>query len=98
MTKHILYIGLLLPSILFGQLDRSILPIAGKAPVINIKDSEVFTTENGITVILSENHNLPKVSDYLTGFNFTKGVWFAVRNGKTPKLQEFRYELINKLI
>lgn len=62
MTKHILYIGLLLPSILFGQLDRSIVPIAGKAPVINIKDSEVFTTDNGITVILSENHNLPKVS------------------------------------
>lgn len=46
----------------FSQLDRSIRPKAGTAPTINIKDSEVFTTANGITVILSENHKLPKVS------------------------------------
>ncbi len=46
----------------FGQLDRSVRPKAGTPPTINIKDSEVFTTENGITVILSENHKLPKVS------------------------------------
>jgi predicted Zn-dependent peptidase len=45
-----------------GPLDRSIQPKAGTAPTINIKDSEVFTTENGITVVLSENHKLPKVS------------------------------------
>ena len=62
MKKYILSIGLIVPSILFGQLDRSVVPAAGKAPVINIKDSEVFTTVNGITVILSENHKLPKVS------------------------------------
>lgn len=43
-------------------LDRSVKPKAGPAPVINIKDSEVFTTGNGITVILSENHKMPKVS------------------------------------
>ena len=43
-------------------LDRSQRPNAGPAPTINIKDSEVFTTTNGITVILSENHKLPKVS------------------------------------
>lgn len=43
-------------------LDRSVQPGAGPAPTINIKDSEVFTLENGITVILSENHKLPKVS------------------------------------
>jgi zinc protease len=46
----------------FSQLDRSVRPKAGTPPTINIKDSEVFTTENGITVILSENHKLPKVS------------------------------------
>ncbi len=46
----------------FGQLDRSARPKAGTPPTINIKDSEVFTTANGITVILSENHKLPKVS------------------------------------
>ena len=43
-------------------LDRAIRPKAGIAPIINIKDSEVFTTGNGITVVLSENHKLPRVS------------------------------------
>ena len=63
MKKYILSIGLVCPALLFGQvLDRSIIPSAGKAPVINITDSEVFTTANGITVILSENHKLPRVS------------------------------------
>lgn len=46
----------------FGQLDRSVRPQAATPPTINIKDSEVFKTANGITVILSENHKLPKVS------------------------------------
>lgn len=52
----------ILPVSLFGQLDRSVRPKAGKAVDINIKDSEVFETANGITVILSENHKLPRVS------------------------------------
>ncbi|MBI1836064.1 MAG: insulinase family protein [Flavobacteriia bacterium] len=60
--KYILSLGLIIPAILFGQVDRSIRPAAAKAPAINIKDSEVFTTSNGITVILSENHKLPKIS------------------------------------
>lgn len=68
MKKHILIAGLILPTILFGQLDRSVQPTPAKAPIINIKDSEVFTTTNGITVILSENHKLPKVA-----FNFVMG-------------------------
>lgn len=77
MTKYILSIGLLLPTLLFGQLDRSLIPAAGKAPVINIKDSEVFTTANGITVILSENHKLPKVS-----FRLVMGASPAVEGSK----------------
>lgn len=68
MKKYIILTGLLLPAVLFGQLDRSIKPAAAKAPTINIKDSEVFTTSNGITVILSENHKLPRVSfDFVMG-------------------------------
>jgi len=62
MKKFIILSGLFLPAIVFGQLDRSVRPAAAKAPTINIKDSEVFTTSNGITVILSENHKLPTVS------------------------------------
>ncbi len=62
MKKNIILAGLFLPAVVFGQLDRSVRPTAAKAPTINIKDSEVFTTSNGITVILSENHKLPTVS------------------------------------
>ena len=58
MNKVLLFAGLMMPAILFGQIDRSVRPSAAKAPTINIKDSQVFTTENGITVILSENHTL----------------------------------------
>lgn len=68
MKKIILSIGLVLPTLLWGQLDRSIQPQAKAAPSINIKDSEVFKTSNGITVILSENHKLPRVS-----FNLVMG-------------------------
>ena len=62
MKKIIFIAGLILPTVLFGQLDRSVRPNPGQARTINIKDSEVFTTSNGITVILSENHKLPRVS------------------------------------
>lgn len=61
MKKIILALGIVAPSLLFGQVDRSVVPSPGKAPVINIKDSEVFTAKNGMTVILSENHKLPTV-------------------------------------
>lgn len=62
MKTIILTFAFVIPAVLFGQLDRSVRPAAGPAPAINIKDSEVFKTSNGITVILSENHKLPKVS------------------------------------
>ena len=62
MKKLIIFTGIIFPAVLFGQLDRSIQPTPAKAPIINIKDSEVFKTSNGITVILSENHKLPKVA------------------------------------
>ncbi|MDG1842123.1 MAG: insulinase family protein [Crocinitomicaceae bacterium] len=61
--KNIIYTLLLfLPFCVNAQLDRSIVPSPGDAPQINIKDSKVFKTENGITVIISENHKIPKVS------------------------------------
>lgn len=62
--KKIIFSGalILMATASFGQLDRSVRPQAATPPTINIKDSEVFKTANGITVILSENHKLPKVS------------------------------------
>jgi len=57
-------------SSLFGQVDRSVMPKAANPTPIQLKESEVWTTKNGIIVILSENHKLPKVSFDLTlGYN-----------------------------
>ena len=68
MKKTLILIGIVLPSLLMAQLDRSVKPKASIAPSPNIKDSEVFQTANGITVIVSENHKLPRVSfDFVMG-------------------------------
>lgn len=45
-----------------GQIDRSVRPKAKPAPQINIQNSQSFELPNGLTVILSENHKIPKVS------------------------------------
>ncbi|MFA7274424.1 MAG: pitrilysin family protein [Crocinitomicaceae bacterium] len=63
MRNKLLILLAIFPSLVWGQvLDRTVRPSAGPAPTINIKNSEVFKTSNGITVILSENHAIPKVS------------------------------------
>ncbi|MFA5573924.1 MAG: pitrilysin family protein [Brumimicrobium sp.] len=67
--KHILLgITIVLSSTLFGQVDRSIVPKPGPAPEINIADPVVFDLDNGMKVILSTNHKIPKVS-----FNLVMG-------------------------
>jgi zinc protease len=43
------------------KIDRSKKPAGGPAPVITIKDPVVFNMPNGLTVIVVENHKLPKV-------------------------------------
>ncbi len=47
----------------FAQLtiDRSKKPQAGPAPVITIKEPVIFKLTNGMTVLVVENHKLPKV-------------------------------------
>jgi len=44
------------------------------------------------------NNSLPKISDYLEEFNFTRGMWFTARMSRFPKLQEFRYALLKSLV
>ncbi|GGH80383.1 putative Zn-dependent peptidase [Filimonas zeae] len=44
------------------KLDRSKRPKAGPAPVITIADPVTYKLANGITVLVVENHKLPKVS------------------------------------
>ncbi|MEZ4889314.1 MAG: insulinase family protein [Crocinitomicaceae bacterium] len=68
MKKLIIALGLISPALLFGQLDRSVVPAAAPAKAISIADPVVFKTANGITVILSENHKIPKVT-----FNLSVG-------------------------
>lgn len=62
MKKCLTFVALVAITSVYGQVDRSVRPAAAQAPTINIKDSEVFKTSNGITVVLSENHKLPRVS------------------------------------
>ena len=78
----------LTPAFLFGQLDRSIRPKPAAAPTINIKDSEVFKTSNGITVILSQNNKVPRVS-----FNLVMGA-SPRTEGEMAGLSEFAGSLI----
>src|SRR5476651_1979475 len=43
-------------------IDRSKQPKPGPAPVLTIKDPVVYKLPNGITVLVVEDHRLPKVS------------------------------------
>jgi len=88
MKKYIIALGILVPTLGFGQLDRSVRPEAAPAPQINIKDSEVFKTANGLTVILSENHKLPRVT-----FNLVMGA-APTAQGELAGLPEIAGSLI----
>ncbi len=44
------------------KVDRSKAPAAGPAPKIQIGSYQTFTLENGLKVIVVENHKLPNVS------------------------------------
>lgn len=41
-------------------------PVSGKAPAVNIKTPQTFFLENGLKVMIVENHKLPKVTFNLT--------------------------------
>lgn len=48
------------------SIDRSKVPTPGPAPVITIKDPTIFNLPNGMTIIVVENHKLPKISASLS--------------------------------
>ena len=56
----------LVPAFLHGQVDRSAAPAPGPAPEIVLGDYTVDQLENGLTLIVVENHKLPRVSYRLT--------------------------------
>jgi len=49
-----------------AQIDRSKMPEPGPAPQIKIGEPQKFTLKNGLTVLLVENHKLPRISASLT--------------------------------
>ncbi|MGA9590702.1 MAG: insulinase family protein, partial [Salegentibacter sp.] len=49
-----------------AQVDRSKQPQPGPAPKINIEKPQTFSLDNGLTVMVVENHKLPRVSMTLT--------------------------------
>jgi zinc protease len=67
--KHIylsIIFSLLIVFPLFAQLDRSQRPEPGPAPVIQLGDVESFMLDNGLHVIVVENHKVPIVSFQLS--------------------------------
>ncbi|WP_316832611.1 pitrilysin family protein [Pedobacter aquatilis] len=55
-------VSLLAQGISAQTIDRSHKPKPGPAPVITIGDPVIYKLSNGITVLVVENHKLPKVS------------------------------------
>ncbi|PVX51057.1 putative Zn-dependent peptidase [Balneicella halophila] len=65
MKKYIIYIiaSILSLGILNAQdFDRDAMPKAGPTPSINITQPETFVLDNGLTVMVVENHKLPRVN------------------------------------
>ena len=72
------------------KVDRSKRPAAGPAPVVTIKDPVIFTLPNGMTVLVVENHKLPKVS---ATFNIDAG---PVLEGKKAGLLEIMGQMLGE--
>ena len=49
-----------------AQIDRSKMPQPGPAPQVKLGKADKFKLKNGLTVIMVENHKLPRVSANLT--------------------------------
>lgn len=45
-----------------AQIDRSVQPKPGPAPKVNVDEPETFSLDNGMKVLVVENHKLPRVS------------------------------------
>lgn len=64
MKRYILTLAttLLVSAGVSAQIDRSKMPEPGPAPKVNIEEPESFDLDNGLKVMLVENHKLPRVS------------------------------------
>ncbi|WP_343488142.1 pitrilysin family protein [Allomuricauda sp. d1] len=66
--KKLFFIGMLLcfTTASLAQIDRSKQPEPGPAPEINLQEPKTFDLDNGLKVMVVENHKLPRVSIQLT--------------------------------
>ncbi len=62
MKKLIAIYFIVLSMVSFAQIDRSKAPKAQPNPEINIPTPKIDTLENGLKVVIVENHKLPKIS------------------------------------
>ena len=62
-TKILAFIAIITLSFATNaQIDRSTMPTPGPDPVVKLGMAEKFSLENGLNVIMVENHKLPKVA------------------------------------
>jgi predicted Zn-dependent peptidase len=67
MKKIILSLVIALTTVsLYAQINRTRMPEAGPAPTINLEEPTRFELKNGLTVMVVENHKLPRVSIQLS--------------------------------
>tara|TARA_R110000787_G_scaffold200643_5_gene311619 strand:- start:858 stop:2909 length:2052 start_codon:yes stop_codon:yes gene_type:complete len=66
-TKILSFVAILAMSFaVSAQIDRSKMPEPGPAPKVKLGKAKKFTLKNGLTVIMVENHKLPRASVNLT--------------------------------
>ena len=58
---YLLFTMILLSNIASAQVDRSKQPLPGPAPTVNLPQPSTFRLENGLSVLVVENHKLPAV-------------------------------------
>lgn len=56
---YLLIAGLLTTNLAFSQINRSKQPAPGPAPKVNLTQPQTFKLDNGLTVMVVENHKLP---------------------------------------
>jgi predicted Zn-dependent peptidase len=89
MKKILLFLFILPSFISFSQdVDRTVAPKPGPAPVINIPDAATFTLPNGLKVFVVRNTKLPQVSATLTIDRL------AVKEGTKAGLSDIAGELL----
>ncbi|MEO6488558.1 MAG: insulinase family protein [Ferruginibacter sp.] len=88
----IVVLGIMLLQNTFAQsaVDRSKKPPAGPAPVISIKDPVIYTMPNGMTVLVVENHKIPKVRAFL---NIDRG---PVTEGKKAGIMDLMGQMLGE--